>query len=369
MEPGVTRGLPSPLGSCLDQPRVDSLWPGLQHVPYPVSRQQPPADCGILRAEQNRSGPSHQGGGFQKMARRRYQKPRPQKRGKQWTILVREEVVDDGQRKRKVKRVPLGPASLTRAQAERLRDDYLAAINQPSVGIGGACLFRDFARIYEKDILSTYASTTRERSKSVLKNYLNPELGHLMLREITLERLQALFAEIQQTQLSPASVAKIRDVLSSALGTAVDYERLKTNPAEKVRLKRRAMQKAKPFLRVEQFHALVELMREPYATMVFVAVLTGLRVSELIGLRWRNIHRDSIEVDSRYCRGDWDAPKSEASKATIPVDRQVIERIEQLKTLMVEVQAGRAVRCYPAVKSADPEELVFPVPREGRTHA
>ena len=77
MEPGVTRGLPSPLGSCLDQPRVDSLWPGLQHVPYPVSRQQPPADCGILRAEQNRSGPSHQGGGFQKMAVEDIKNPGP----------------------------------------------------------------------------------------------------------------------------------------------------------------------------------------------------------------------------------------------------------------------------------------------------
>ena len=83
------------------------------------------------------------------MARRRYQKPTPKKRGKQWTILVREEVVDDGQRKRNVRRVALGPASLTRAQAERLRDDYLVSINEPAVGIGGACLFRDFAHIYE----------------------------------------------------------------------------------------------------------------------------------------------------------------------------------------------------------------------------
>jgi len=46
--------------------------------------------------------------------------------------------------KRKVKRVALGPNVLTRAEVERLRDDYLAAINQPNVGIGGACLFRDF---------------------------------------------------------------------------------------------------------------------------------------------------------------------------------------------------------------------------------
>ena len=54
--------------------------------------------------------------------------------------------------------------------------------------------------------------------------------------------------------------------------------------------------------------------------MVYVAVYTGLRVSELIGLRWRNVHEDSITIDERYCRGDWGAPKSEASNATVPVN-------------------------------------------------
>ena len=71
--------------------------------------------------------------------------------------------------------------------------------------------------------------------------------------------------------------------------------------------------------------------------MVYVAVFTGLRVSELIGLRWQNVHEDAITIEERYCRGDWGAPKSEASNATIPVNRAVIERIHRLKTLTVEV--------------------------------
>ena len=76
----------------------------------------------------------------------------------------------------KLRRIPLGPSTLTRAEAERLRDDYLADINQAQVGIGGAILFRDFARIYERNVLPTLASTTRERSKSVLKIISIPNL-------------------------------------------------------------------------------------------------------------------------------------------------------------------------------------------------
>ncbi|MBL0156953.1 MAG: tyrosine-type recombinase/integrase [Bryobacterales bacterium] len=295
------------------------------------------------------------------MARRRYQKPTPKRRGNQWSILVREDIVIDGQRTRKNTRVPLGPSSLTKAEAERLRDDYLASINEASVGIGGACLFRDFVRIYERDVLSVLASTTQERTRSVLKNHLNPVIGDLMLREITLEVLQGYFARLQLTTLSAESVDKIRDVASAVLRAAVDYGRLLVNPAEKIRLrlKGRRLNKSKPFLRREQFYALLEAMEEPYSTMVFVAAHTALRVSELAALHWRNVHEDSIAIEERFCRGDWDAPKSESSQATIAVSPEVIERIHRLRTVEVVIKAGRARRLVKVVRSDGPDDLVF----------
>ena len=83
------------------------------------------------------------------------------------------------------------------------------------------------------------------------------------------------------------------------------------------------------------------------------------RVSELVGLRWRNVHADSITIDERFSRGDWGAPKSDASNATVAVNRSVIERIQRLKTLVVSVRAGRAIRHVRVVKSDGPEDVVF----------
>src|SRR6266487_222185 len=105
---------------------------------------------------------------------------------------------------------------------------------------------------------------------------------------------------------------------------------------------------------------LLETLRnipEPYASMVFVAIYTGLRASELIGLRWRNVHENALTVEERCCRGDWGVPKSEASAATIAVNRCVIERIHLLKLLTVKVRAGRATRKYKVVKSDGPNDL------------
>jgi len=129
---------------------------------------------------------------------------------------------------------------------------------------------------------------------------------------------------------------------------------------------RRGKKRNKPYLAPAQFNRLLELIAEPYATMVYVAIYTGLRVSELAGLRWDDIHEESITIDERYCRGDWGTPKSESSNATIGVNQCVVERIQRLRTLTVEVRAGRGMRKYRVVKSAGPNDLVFQSVKDGK---
>ena len=68
----------------------------------------------------------------------------------------------------------------------------------------------------------------------------------------------------------------------------------------------------------------------------------------MIGLRWKYVSSDSITVNETFCDDEWGAPKSEASNATIGVNRCVIECIERLKTLTIHVRAGKgAVRRPP----------------------
>ena len=211
-----------------------------------------------------------------------------------------------------------------------------------------------------------FASSTQQRYGSVIKIYLIPAFGDSCLRDLTPLVLQKYLSGLAKTDLSHESRDKIRDVLSSILGSAVKFSLLVKNPVEGLRPPPpKKGKRSKPYITPVLFAALLALIAEPYATMVFVAVYTGMRISELIGLRWRNVHEDSITIDERYCRGDWGAPKSEASNATVPVLLKVIERIQRLKSLTVEVRAGRAVRRYPAVKSAGPDDLVFQSPVKG----
>jgi len=135
-------------------------------------------------------------------------------------------------------------------------------------------------------------------------------------------------------------MVKVRDALSSILRSAVRYEFLERNPLERLQLppdKRGTIDK--PLLTPGEFQSLLLLMPEPYASMLYVSVWTGLRVSELSALKWKCIHDDSISIRQRYSRGDWSSTETVASAATIAVEPHVIARIHHLKTLTVDVRA------------------------------
>jgi integrase len=307
---------------------------------------------------------------FDQMARRRFQQPQPLRRGKFWIIQIRSERMENGERKRYQHRIKLCSAKLPEREAQKIAAEQLRPLNQGLEKVEAAITnFQDYVDgTYIPQELPLLATTTRDRYAGVIRNYLVPEFGKLCLRELTTKTIQRFFSQMGSSQLAPESRDKIRDVLSSVLGSAVKYQVLVTNPVEGVRLPpdKRGRRKTKPHISPEQFEELLSRMPEPYSTMLYVAVCTGLRVSELIGLRWEDVHSDAITIDERYCRGDWAAPKTEASNATIGVDRGVIERIHRLKLLTVEIRAGRAIRRYRIVKSDGPADLVFQSVKDGK---
>lgn len=320
------------------------------------------------------------------MAKRRFQDPDLERVGKWWEIRVYEDEYSNGRRIRKRKRIRLAPVDMPVREVQKLKAEHLRPLNQGLISAGSATTLENFARtVYITTELPLMASTTQDRYEGIIDNYLVPSFGGLYLRDLTPLTLQRYISGFVITnpdapkvedskeneakkRLSRESVDKIRDVLSSVLGSAVKYGYLVTNPAQSLQLppEKRGKRRHKPFVRPEQFTALVELIDEPYATMVYVAVYTGLRVSELIGLRWGDIHDHSITIDERYCRGDWGQPKSDASNTTIPVNQKVIERIQGLRNMMVEVKAGRAMRHYRAVKSDGLDDLVFQSVKTGQ---
>ena len=322
--------------------------------------------CGIVSVEANTGTPLK--GEFERMARRRNQNPKPEKRGKWWTLQFWQDSFTGGKYRRVHKRVRLAPATMPEREALKVAQEHLNPLNQGLESIGSATNFQHYVQTtYCPVIMPLMAKSTQDRYRSVLDLHLLPAFGKLCLRDLTRLNVQRYVSDLSSSKLSHESRDKIRDVLSSVLRSAVEFGLLAKNPVEGVRLpaERAGKRRSKPYVTPELFDELLSRIPEPYASMVFLAIYTGLRVSEVVGLRWNDLHDSAITIDERFCRGDWGAPKSDASNTTIAVNRCVIERLHRLKLLTVDVRAGSAVRHYKVVKSDGPNDLVFQSVQKG----
>lgn len=139
------------------------------------------------------------------------------------------------------------------------------------------------------------AAQPRLRAKSyadyvaLLTRYIRPTLGGSKLNQLTPLGIQSAYHQMLERKLSPRTVRYTHAVLHSALEQAVDWRQLARNPANGVALPK--VHRAAPrVFTVEQARLfLSEAANSRYGSAFVLAVTTGLRPSELLALRWRDL--------------------------------------------------------------------------------
>jgi len=133
-------------------------------------------------------------------------------------------------------------------EVQKIKAEYMRPLNQGLISAGSATPFESFVQtVYNTTTLPLMASSTQARYVGIIDLYLIPTFGSWCLRDITPLALQEYISGFRieepgvdrqkspvqsgaRWQLARASVDKIRDVLSSVLGSAVKCGYLITNP-------------------------------------------------------------------------------------------------------------------------------------------
>jgi integrase len=70
-----------------------------------------------------------------------------------------------------------------------------------------------------------------------------------------------------------------------------------------------------------QVAKILDALKEPHRTMVLLAAVTGMRASELFGLKWSDVdfERRLLFIRRTYYRGEFGLPKNETSERVIPL--------------------------------------------------
>jgi Site-specific recombinase XerD len=141
---------------------------------------------------------------------------------------------------------------------------------------------------YESERMPSRHSTARVY-RSFLNNHILPKWG-----DGPMQSLQPRPVELwlRQLPLSPKSKTHVRSLMHGLMEFAMwsGLIEISRNPISLVQNKG-AMQKVRKArsLTVEQFHALLNELHEPFATLALLSVCLGLRISEALALQWADV--------------------------------------------------------------------------------
>ena len=295
----------------------------------------------ILQIAEQERGPLRQSGGWQyTMARRRYQKGNVRKRGQRhpvWELLWWEDAIGpDGNPIRHRKSLVLGLArDLTRRQALKLAEEFLRPLNQGKVLPQSTITFREFVeRYYYANALPTLKPSTQRRYRQTLNHHLLPAFGKARLCDITSLDMQQFVLNKMEAGLSWECGSHFRNLISAVFTAAKQWNYFSgDNPARGVRLPEKKAVREKPILTPDQIQGILGTLREPARMIFLVGILTGMRIGEILGLRWRDVDFSTGRIFIRQAcyRGQLDSPKTESSRRTLPLPRQLAEALLRLR--------------------------------------
>ena len=281
-------------------------------------------------------------GGWQKtMARRRYQKGSIRKRGKRdpvWELQWWEDYIGpDGTIGRKRASILLGPVSeMTRRQALKAAEEHLRPLNLGKITPASTILFGDFVkRHFVPNLLRTLKPSTQRRYCRTLDNHLLPAFGKCRLCDITTLDLQQFVLRKMDSGLGWECCDHFRNLMSRVFVTASKWGFFSgENAASGVELPEKTPVREKHALTADQITRLLARLGEPVRTMVLVGILTGLRVGEILGLRWKDVDLVSgeLKVEQAIYRGLAGSPKTKGSRRTLPLPQAllpVLARVER----------------------------------------
>lgn len=148
---------------------------------------------------------------------------------------------------------------------------------------------RDFLEYWLTVTESTVRPSTLRRYREFVRVHAVPRLGHLRLIDLKPMHLQQLYAERLHAGLSPTTVHHLHAVLHRALTMAERWEQVDRNVARLVTPPRVSRAKIEPLTLAEVRRFLDAARGSRFEAAFVLAVVTGVRLGELLALRWDDL--------------------------------------------------------------------------------
>ncbi len=267
--------------------------------------------------------------------------------------------IDANGKRRSVYSSTPGRAGAREAAAKRdaaVRRASLGIVDDPRLSVG------EYLERWLTDVAAAkLRPSSLERYRGIVRGQLVPALGSIPLRSLTPQHIAHAYAQLaapqeltisharsRRTVMRARSAASLRyahAVLHGALDQAVAWRLIERNPATGAALPRRSRPEMRPLSPDEARRFLAEAHGHPLEALFTLAVTTGMRQGELLGLRWRDVDWPTRRAFVRYTlvrlHGHWwlGEPKTARSERSIELTDATLDVLRAHRDRQAEVVA------------------------------
>jgi len=196
----------------------------------------------------------------------------------------------------------------------------------------------------------------------IVHQHIVPSLGKILLKDLRPDHVQALYTKKLAGETSPRTTKMIHSVIHRSLNHALKLGLVVRNVSDMVTLPK-VPQKEMQTLNDYQARQLIQAAEgSRYQVLFWVAISTGLRQGEILGLKWSdldwNTGRMKIQRQVQRRKGEglvFCEPKSASGRRQIKLGKTTLEKLREYKEMQYKekILAGDKWQYY---------DLIFPSP-------
>lgn len=208
------------------------------------------------------------------------------------------------------------------------------------------------------------SARTYEFYRSTISTYISKDLGRFALGKLTALDIYAHRTAMNERGFAPKTVRHVQSIISDALKCAARLKKIAFNPAADVQRTRTSTKKKHPVRSFDpdQLTAfLLEAQQTAYAVLFELAVSSGMRPQEYLGLGWSCVDwaRGGIRVERAAVfvpgqKPTLGPPKTASGFRTIPLPKSMMARLREHRQAQVEYRLSQGGEW------SNEHDLVFP---------
>ena len=188
--------------------------------------------------------------------------------------------------------------------------------------------------------------------RSMISQHILPKWGDMYLQDVRPALVQDW---LRMLTLSPTCKGHIRSLMYRLFDRAMIWELIGVdrNPMDLVEVKGISKRRKRPrILQVKDAWRIFDALAQPYRTIVLIALCFGLRISEILGLRWTDFDfkRSAVLILRSAVGKRLNKLKTECSQDEVPLERGFIVELKKWQALCLESEG----------------QWLFPSPATGR---